>query len=382
MKVAFIHYWLVGMRGGESVLAEFCQLYPEADIYTHVYDPESISATIKRHKVLTTFIARMPFSLKLYQFYLPFMPLALEQLDLSDYDLVISFESGPAKGVITASNVLHICYCHSPMRYLWDMSHQYLSKCGLLKRLLMMPVLHYLRMWDVSSSSRVDEFIANSEFVAGRIRKYYRRSSSVIHPPVDLKKFGLGTSTNRKEKYYIFVGQLIDYKRADIAIEAFGDSGRKLLVVGEGEQLTALTSIAGRNIEFLGRLGDEELREVMIGCEALIFPGIEDFGIVPLEAMACGKPVIAYKMGGALDTIAEGTTGKFFDEPNAQSLNRAVDEYEATKSSFNSELIAAHAAKFGSARFRREISELITRKKNAYSPTKIVASFQADGEKL
>ncbi|MCW8354473.1 glycosyltransferase [Marinomonas pontica] len=297
MKVAIIHYWLVNLRGGEKVLEALCELYPEADIYTHVYAPENFKdSVISKHSIRQSFISKLPLAKRWYQNYLPLMPLALEQFDLSDYDLVISSESGPAKGVIPAPGKPHICYCHSPMRYAWDMYYDYKKRYGWLKRLLMIPLLHYIRRWDQVSSMSVSHFVANSHFVAGRIKSFYHRESTVIHPPVDFTEFSL--SNSESDDYYLMLGQLVPYKKADMAVRAFNSSGKKLKIIGQGEQLEELRQLANDNVEVLGRLPFGEIKDLLAHCKALIFPGVEDFGIVPLEAMACGRPVIAYRKGG------------------------------------------------------------------------------------
>ena len=358
MKVAIVHYWLIGMRGGEKVVEALCEMYPDADIYTHVYNPASISPTINRHQIRTTFISRLPGALRWYQRYLPLMPLALEQLDLRAYDLVISSESGPAKGVVISPGTLHICYCHTPMRYVWDMYHDYLAETGRVTRWVMRPVMHYLRLWDLLSAFRVDHFIANSRYVSKRIAKHYRRQSDVIHPPVSVADFFVADTT---EDYYLMVGQLVSYKRTDIAIQAFNKLKRKLVIIGEGDQYEHLSRMAGPTITLLGRQPFAVIREHYAKCRALIFPGVEDFGIVPLEAMASGRPVIAYRAGGALETVAEGKTGLFFDIQSAQSLADAVTHYEAHAASFIPASIRAHAEAFQVSRFKQEMQSLITR---------------------
>lgn len=359
MKVALIHYWLVNMRGGEKVLEALCELYPQADIFTHVYDPSSISETIKRHKIRTTFIQRLPAARKRYQSYLPLMPLALEQLDLRGYDLVISSESGPAKGVVTDPGTLHICYCHTPMRYVWDMYHDYRSKAGFITRWLMPPLIHYLKLWDLLSAARVDHFVANSRFVASRIEKHYRRHADVIHPPVQTADFQLSPDN---DGFYLVVGQLVRYKRVDIAVEACNRLGRRLVVIGEGEALDELRRAAGPTVTILGRQPFAVIRDHFSRCRALLFPGIEDFGIVPLEAMACGKPVLAFRAGGALETVVDGKTGLFFDRQSAESLQEAIVRLERSDGPFCAEEIASHASRFDKEVFKEQISALVSRK--------------------
>ena len=361
MKVAIIHYWLVGMRGGEKVLESLCKAYPEADIFTHVWDQDGISAFLNSRSIKTTFIDKLPFAKTKYQSYLPFMPLALEQLDLRGYDLVISSESGPAKGVITDPGSIHVCYCHSPMRYVWDMYHDYLDNVGVFKRLLMIPLLHYLRMWDVSTSARVDVFVSNSNFIKNRIKKFYQREAYVVHPPVSVDSFII---SDAPAEYYLMVGQLTGYKKVDLAVRAFNASGKKLIVIGAGEQLKLLREIAGENVEVLGYRSFEFIKEVYSNCKALIFPGVEDFGIVPLEAMASGRPVIAYGAGGALDYVKDGQNGLLFGEQSIEGLQDAVDRFEADGIKWSPEEIRAFALQFSEPRFRRDFVKLVENYKN------------------
>ncbi len=359
MKVAIIHYWLINCRGGEKVLEALCELYPQADIYTHVYDESAFkNSIISKHKVTTTFISKLPMAIKAYQSYLPLMPLALEELDLNGYGLVISSESGPAKGVIPPPGIPHICYCHSPMRYAWDMYNEYKNRAGWLKRKIMPPLMHYLRRWDQQNSTQVTHFVANSSFVAKRINSYYRREASVIHPPVSFDEFNISETQG---DYYLLLGQLVSYKRADIAVKAFNKSGKKLIVVGEGEQFNELKEIAKPNVQLLGRQPFNEIKRLLSECQALVFPGVEDFGIVPLEVMASGRPVIAYKKGGALETVAEGISGMFFNEQSEQSLQVAINEFENNKHNFKPEVIRAYVKKFDQIRFKQEFKELADR---------------------
>lgn len=329
MKVALVHYWLVGMRGGERVLESLCRMFPEADIYTHVLDRNAISKVIARHNIRTTFISSLPAPRNMYQKYLPLMPLALESLDMSQYDLIISNEAGPAKGIIPGPDCVHICYCCSPMRYIWDQYHVYRHNAGFFTRFVMPPLAHYLRMWDVSSSSRVDKFLADSHHVANRITKFYRRDAEVVYPPVAVAEFE-PASIEELGDYYLWAGQLVRYKRPDIAIEAFRRTGKKLVVIGEGEERKSLEKLSGDNIKFLGSTPFSELKRHFARCRALIFPGEEDFGIVPVEVQAAGRPVIAYGKGGALDTVVDGKTGILFPDSTVEGLIAAIDRFEAS----------------------------------------------------
>lgn len=365
MKVALVHYWLVGMRGGEKVLEALCELYPEADIYTHVLDRNSISERLAQHAIYTTFINKLPRAKTWYQKYLPLMPIALEQLDLRGYDLVISSESGPAKGVITDPTATHICYCHSPMRYAWDMYQDYLEETGFLTRLLMRPLMHYLRIWDFVAAARVDHFVSNSRYVAARIEKCYRRSAEVVPPPVATGDF---SPASEIEDYYLMVGQLVAYKRADLAVEAFGKMGKRLVIIGEGEQLDYLREIAAPCIEFLGWQPLSEIQRRYARCKALIFPGVEDFGIVPLEAMACGRPVIAFARGGALDSVRDGVTGLLFPAQTADSLIETVDAFERNPGQFDTRVLVDWAANFSTEQFKKRMLAVIDEQVNRAGP--------------
>jgi glycosyltransferase involved in cell wall biosynthesis len=356
MKVAIIHYWLVGMRGGEKVVEALCNMFPEADIFTHAYAPEAISPTIRAHRVQTSFISRLPRAARNYKSYLPLMPLALEQLDLRGYDLIISSESGPSKGIIPPAGAVHICYCHSPMRYIWNMFHDYRERSGALTRLIMPPTSHYLRTWDAVSSMRVHDFVANSKTVARRLWAYYRRESTVIHPPVRVEDF-VQVSPNSIEDFYLMAGELVPYKRPDLAVEAFNRSGRKLVVVGGGEMLSKLKAMAKPNVTILGPQPFDELRSLLSRCSALIFPGEEDFGMVPVEAMASGRPVVAFGKGGATETVIDGRTGCFFDKQTTDSLIESVERCDSIR--FNQAELVEHAGTFGVDRFMTSLRSFI-----------------------
>ncbi|MGH2510993.1 MAG: glycosyltransferase, partial [Ktedonobacteraceae bacterium] len=287
LRVAIVHYWLVAQRGGERVVEALAEMFPQADIFTLVMDRASLPAALRSHKITSSFLQKIPGATKHYQKFLPLFPLALERFRLDEYDLVISSESGPAKGVLTSQHTCHICYCHTPMRYLWDMYHQYRERpdMGIVSRAVFTASAHYLRMWDLATASRVDHFIANSENVAARICKHYHRESTVIHPPANVSA---GYLAQRKDDYYLVVSQLVAYKRVDLAIAACNRLKRGLRIVGDGEEYRRLRQLAGPTIEFLGFLPEKTLGEHYAFCRALLFPGEEDFGIVPVEAQSYG----------------------------------------------------------------------------------------------
>ena len=355
-RVALVHYWFVSMRGGERVVERLLGLYPQADIFTHVYNPDQVSATISKAKVTTSFINGLPGSKRFYQYYLPLMPMALEQLDLSGYDLVISSESGPAKGVITTPDSLHVCYCHSPMRYLWDHYHQYRNAANPLSRLAMPLIYNWLRQWDVSSSARIDKLAANSEFVRRRIAKVWRRDAKVIHPPVETSLF---TPSTEIDDYYLWVGAMVPYKRPDLAVDAFTANGRPLLMVGQGSMLKQLKARAGPNIRFVDRLDFNALRRAYARARAFVITAEEDFGIAPVEAMASGRPVVAYGRGGALDTVVPERTGVFFDRQGVECLIAAVEQMELFLPHFDPRDAVAKANRFAPEIFDQRISRLI-----------------------
>jgi glycosyltransferase involved in cell wall biosynthesis len=359
MKVAIIHYWLVSWRGGEQALQALCELFPQADVYTHVLDPGILSPTLQRQHIHTTFINRLPAARRFYKHYLPLMPLALEQLDLQAYDLVISIESGPAKGVIVRPDALHICYCLTPMRYLWDKYPEYLANAGRLTRWLMPWPLHRLRQWDRLAADRVDHFIAISRFVARRIEKYYRRSAEVIYPPVATERWQLDVPPAR-EPFYLVAGQLVAYKRVELAIEACNRLQRRLIIIGEGEQQHQLQRLAGPTVTLLGRQPDAVLRDHYARCRALLFPGVEDFGLVPVEAMAAGAPVIALRAGGALETVVEGQTGWFFDQPSDAALADAMVAFEQHAAP-DATVLRQHAAQFATDQFKQRMAAAVQR---------------------
>lgn len=351
-RVAIVHYWLVSMRGGERVLERLLNLFPGADVFTHVYDEERMSATIRKSKVTTTFIDKLPMSKRLYQYYLPLMPMALEQLDLTGYDLVISSESGPAKGVITSPHAMHLCYCHSPMRYLWDHYHLYRKDANPLARVAMPFIYHRMRQWDMSSAARVDKIAANSSFIRDRVRKSWRREAEIIHPPVETRLF---TPSLDIDEHYLWVGQMVPYKRPDLAVEAFTRTGQPLLMVGEGGMLKKLKASAGPNVKFVSRLDFDGLRRAYARARALVFTAEEDFGIVPVEAMASGRPVLAYGRGGALDSVAPGETGMFFNRQDVDALVDGIERLEQWLPHFDPRAAVARSNLFAPERFDEKI---------------------------
>lgn len=361
LKIAIVHDWLVSMRGGEKVLEILCELYPNATLITLLHIKGTLSPTIESMKIETSFINKLPLKKK-YRNYLPLFPSAIESINFSGYDLIISSSHCVAKGAQPNGGALHICYCHTPMRYVWEMYDEYFGKdkAGFITRTAMSFFAPRLRKWDVETSRRVHCFVANSYNVSRRIKEYYNREADVIYPPVDASLFRL---SEKSDDYFLIVSALVPYKKVELAIEAFNRNGKKLLIVGTGPESLKLKSAAKNNIKFLGWCNDDELAKLYTGCRALIFPGFEDFGIVPLEAMACGKPVIAFGKGGVLETVVgkgENVTGVFFYEQTVDALINAIDDFEKTK--FDSQMIRDHALKFDRAMFKEKIKEYIEEK--------------------
>ena len=362
MKVALVHDWLTGMRGGEKILEVFCELFPDATIFSTIHNEGMMSPSIERMKIRTSFIQHLPLKTTKYRNYLPLMPAAMDALDFSEYDFILSTSVAVAKAAKPRRSALHICYCNTPMRYIWDQYDDYFGKdrAGIVTRTAMLLIAPYLRRWDVRTCDRVHHFIANSHNVAERISRIYHRTSDVIYPPVNTDLF---TVSNKDEGYYLIVSALVPYKRVDLAIEAFNQLGKKLLIVGSGPEVEKLKKMAKKNIEFLGWQSDENLVKLYAGCRALIFPGVEDFGIVPLEAMASGKPVVAFAKGGALETVVgdgDSPTGVFFHHHTVDALIEALKVLSRMK--FDPYAIRRHTEKFDRKEFKRHIAEYITKR--------------------
>ncbi len=384
MKIALVCDWLTGMRGGERCLEAVCELYPDADIFTLVHFPGSVSKTIESHKIHTSYIQRLPGNIKAFRRYLPIFPHAIQQFDLSGYDCVLSFSHCVAKSVKVPSNIPHICYCHTPMRYAWHMRNEYLSRFGYLKRKIAEVMLGCIRNWDRKTSNRVTHFIAASRNTQKRIKQAYNRNSVVIYPPVECNRFSVSDDDNG---YYLIVSAQVPYKRIDIAVEAFSSGRRsltdssnnkKLVIVGNGPELPYLKSMASANVSFIDDADDNEVARYMKKCRALIFPGEEDFGIVPLEAQACGKPVIAFGKGGASETIIgldrslpaealakagqnteNNTTGIFFYEQDPKALWEAILLFERLKSRFVPQKCRDNALRFDRSIYKHSMQNYI-----------------------
>jgi glycosyltransferase involved in cell wall biosynthesis len=360
MKVALVHDYLNQMGGAERVVMALHEIFPDAPIYTSIYDPDRVDPAFRQMDIRTTFMQKFPLVTKHHQPYLLFYPFAMESLDLRDYDLVLSSSSAFAKGVITKPETTHICYCHTPMRWCWNYA-EYVEReqLGKLARKMLPFLITGLRIWDQTSATRVDHFIANSPVIAERIAKYYRRESVVIPPPVDAARFPFAPGT-QPEDYFLIVSRLIPYKRVDLAIQACNQLELPLVVIGSGRDEAPLKKLAGPTIRFTGRLSDEEVLHYFTHCRAFLFPGEEDFGITPLEAQASGRPVIAYGAGGALASVVEGVTGLFFHEQTVESLAAVLASFN--ERAFDPQTIRNHAIEFDLPRFQRRILQFIEAK--------------------
>lgn len=357
MRVALVHDWLTGMRGGEKVLEAIIELFPDATLYTLVHVPGATSARIESVPIRTAFTQRLPGVFRHYRWYLPLFPLAVESFRFEGFDLVLSSSHCAAKGARPPDGVPHICYCHTPMRYVWDRFEDYFGN-GPSARLLYGPMAHLLRRWDRRSSKRVDHFVANSAYVAERIRRYYGRDvGAVIPPPVDTDFFTPAKGGESDGDYFLVVSALVPYKRVDLVLEAFRNRPEPLVVAGSGPSRAMLERLAGPNVRFRGFVADDELRELYRGCRAVLLPGVEDFGIVPLEAQACGKPVVALGEGGAVETVLDGETGVLFPDTSVGALSDAIDKVSSLR--LNKSFVRDWACRFSRDRFKGQLLAFI-----------------------
>ncbi len=358
MKTAIVHDWIVSIAGGEKVLKSIYEVFP-SPIYTLLTNQKILKESfLENAKIHTSIIQKFPFAQKLYQKYLPFFPFAIEQLDLSEYDVIISSSHCVAKGVLTRFDQLHICYCHTPMRYAWDLYFQYLNESNLkkgIKARIAQMILHYLRMWDISTLSRVDEFIANSEFVAKRIKKLYNKEAKVIYPPVDINYY---EPNFQKDNFYLTASRFVPYKKIDLIVEAFSNmEDKKLVVIGDGPDMSKIKNKAKKNIEILGYQNNDILKSYLQKAKAFVFAAIEDFGILPVEAQACATPVIGFSKGGTKETVINNKTGILFDEQNIAGIIEAIKKFEKQK--FDLYDIRKHALKFCEDRFKKEFKAFV-----------------------
>ena len=358
MRVALAHDWLNGMRGGEKVLEALCDRYPEADIFTLFHVPGSVSDAIERHRIVTSSLQRLPFARTQYRRYLPLYPAAIEQFDLDAYDLVVSSSHCAAKAVVTPGRARHICYCHSPMRYAWDQFDAYFGpeRVGAFaSRWVYRPMLERLARWDAATASRVGRFVANSQYVAGRIRRYYNRVATIVYPPVNTTFYHPDTTS--PGQHFLIVSALVPYKRIDVAIEACRRLGARLRIVGDGPDRARLEQQANGHVEFVGRASDAEIRDEYRHALAVLLPGEEDFGIVPVEAQACERPVVAFASGGALETVIPGETGILFDELTPASMTRALEQVASMR--FDHARLRSHAERFSRERHAERMQAVI-----------------------
>ncbi len=361
MKTALVHEWLVTIGGAEKVLEKTYEVFP-SNIYTLVCDRKNIHQ-FKDAKIITSFLQNFPKSTSKYKWYLPFFPLAIEQFDLSSYDVILSSSHCVAKGILTHHEQLHICYCCTPMRYAWDLYHEYLREENLekgMKGKFAKAFLHYLRFWDLSTVNRVDHFIAISHFIARRIKKIYNREAAVIYPPVDTDFFSF---ENKKEDYYLTASRMVSYKKIDLIVEAFAKMpDKKLVVLGDGPEMKKIKVKAGRNIEILGHVDGNQLKKYLQKARAFVFAAVEDFGILPVEAESCGTPVIALKKGGAKETVLENETGVFFETQETDAIIQAVKNFEKKIDKFDPRVIRKHAEKFSSEKFKDQYKNFVLQK--------------------
>jgi len=358
VKLAIVVSWLNQYGGAERVLEVLHEMYPDAPIFTPIYWPKALPEEYRSWDIRVSPLNKLPLIKRRHQLFLPLYPLAFEGFDLSEYDVVLSMPSAFAHGVITPPETLHICYCLTPARFLWNY-HAYVEREGIgrVARWFLPPFLTALRLWDRVAADRVDHFVAISEVVQRRIDRYYRRDSEIIYPPVNTKAF---SPTEEHGDYFLVVSRLVPYKRVDLAVRAFNDLGLPLYIIGGGRDASALQALAGPNIRFLGRVDDSKMKDYLSGCRALIFPGEEDFGLTPLEAMAAGRPVIAYAVGGATETVIEGVTGEFFHAQTPESLAEAVRDFDERR--YDSAILCQHAEQFSRQVFKERLGNFIVSK--------------------
>lgn len=375
MRIALVHDYLVQYGGAERVLEAFTELFPYAPIYTLIHDEQAMHGIFGDKRIYTSFLQHLPFSRKRHRFFPPLMPLAIEQFDFSKYDIVLSDSSSYAKGIITRPETLHICYMHTPMRYAWDDCQKYTQDFGfpqMVKRLVPF-FMNPIRLWDKASADRVDRFLANSQFVGKRIRKYYRKDAAIIHPPVAIGRFFIAAPEERRE-YFLMVGRLIAYKRHDIAIEAFNRLGLPLKIIGRGPELERLKRLAGPTIEFLGRVPEEDLPRYYAECRGFVFPQEEDFGIVAIEAMASGRPLIAYRGGDIVEHMEEGRMGVFFDEQTPEAIVSAFSRFR--DADYDPHFIRARALPFDKERFKATIRDYVEKALAEHLETRKISNVQ------
>jgi glycosyltransferase involved in cell wall biosynthesis len=358
-RVAIVHDWLTGMRGGEKVLEVICELYPGAPIYTLVHVPGSVSSGLEARRIRTSVLQWLPSAGRHYRQYLPIFPVIVEWLDLDGYDLVISSSHCAVKSVVSPGRAVHVCYCHSPMRYAWDQFEAYFGadQVGAMRNRVLRPVLARLARWDRATAGRVDRYVANSRYVATRINRYYNRGSIVVYPPVDTAFYRPADHHRTPDSSFLVVSALVPYKKVDVAIEACRRIGAPLRVIGSGPELARLQRMAGPDVEFLGWRPDEEVREYCQRASAVLLPGVEDFGMVPVEAQACGRPVVALGAGGALETVVDGETGVLADAATAEAFAAALTRVRAIR--FDPQTIRAHALRFSRERFKQDFANAV-----------------------
>lgn len=372
IKVAIIQEWLTTMGGSEKVVKAISEIFPEADIFALVVNKDLIKTLgFENKNVKSSIIQKLPFAKKKYRAYLPLFPFAIEQFDLRDYDIVISSNHAVSKGVLTNNDQLHITYCHSPIRYAWDLHHQYLEEEGMgfgIKGLAARYFLHRIRMWDWMSSRRPDYFISNSNFIGKRIEKVYQRESVTIYPPIEVESFTLETL---KDDYFVTSSRMVPYKKIDLIVEAFSKMpDKKLIVIGDGPDFKKIQAKAASNIEFKGYLPFDELIKYLQKAKAFVFAAIEDFGMLPVEAQACGTPVIAYGKGGSIETVKHGVTGILYKEQNVNSIINAIQEFE--NATFDPVVIRSHAENFGSEIFKDKFLSFVKEKARIINPDLIL----------